>query len=469
MRRFFEALTRAWPHTAEPAPIPIPQVAVVAHHLRLFGLVPEPIPGGGPEGVCIVEGAAEAAEPARRAAAAGAAVAVLLPSERFCAVLGVARTAARSAQPSLFRGPLPGPAARLRSLCPTFRFAHPNGIAIVRDARNAAVWLWLAFGRGGILLVGSDLAADLVRYRQGDPAQAARRPEGNVWGFAGERPLYLFEDQLAGEAPHERHADWWAATLADTVANRLGRRPKPILPGAAPGAVVLTGDDDQAELQRYERQLRLLDGAPITYFLHPLTRHSRATLTTMLGRRSVDLGLHPDALATPGAYAELFAQQAEWFRQLTDRRALAVRNHGYLNDGYWGHLAAWRRAGIRISANLPGLDGRVLNGSLLPARVVDRGELSEHWSILTAIGDGILFIRGMDRTQSADCVLETAQRIRDSGIPGVLVLNLHPENVEAAEGMHRAVLELTNGGFHPWTIRQCLEWFAARDQETQCL
>jgi hypothetical protein len=184
----------------------------------------------------------------------------------------------------------------------------------------------------------------------------------------------------------------------------------------------------------------------------------------MLGRPSIDLGLHPDALDAPAEYGRLFADQARWFRELTGAPALSVRNHGFLNDGYWGHLPSWRAAGVRVSSNLPGLDGRVLNGSLLPARVADRSGLTEHWSILTAIGDGVLFVGGMDAEQSAQCVLDAARHIRESGLPGVLVLNVHPQNVTAARGLHRAALATIESGFHPWTLRQCVDWFANVDR-----
>jgi hypothetical protein len=183
----------------------------------------------------------------------------------------------------------------------------------------------------------------------------------------------------------------------------------------------------------------------------------------MFGGRRVDLGLHPDALDAPDQYAERLEEQLNWYRTLTGRPALSVRNHGFLNDGYWGHLPSWLRSGIRISSNLPGLDGRVLNGSLLPARLVFNEVLTPHWSVLTAIGDGVRYALGMNENDAGDCVWRTADSIRTSGMPGVMVLNLHPQNVSDTRAMHAAAIEVIRGGFLAWTMQDCLDWFESRD------
>jgi hypothetical protein len=109
------------------------------------------------------------------------------------------------------------------------------------------------------------------------------------------------------------------------------------------------------------------------------------------------------------------------------------------------------------------VDGHVLNGSLLPARVALEGQLTAHWSLLTAIGDGVRFALGMDEAQSAACIHALGQSIVTSGLPGVVVLNLHPQNVDETRSMHAAALDLVEAGFHAWTLRECLAWFAARD------
>lgn len=332
---------------------------------------------------------------------------------------------------------------------------------VVMTEEGGMVWSWLPRGEGGILLVGTNLSADLVRLRQGNPSKALERPGDPMWGIAGERPNYLFDQQMDGLPRHARPADEWCEVLASFIATKLGCRRRPLLPGGAPGAVVITGDDDQAYLEKYAEQLKLLGNTPITYFLHPLTRHTPATLTSMLGKSSIDLGIHPDALESPRDYARVLKEQCAWFERLVGKRASSLRNHGFLNDGYWGHLKPWVDEGISFSSNIPGLDGCAVNGSLLPARVYDKGYLTGHWSVVTAIGDGVRYVNGgKSDVESANCIFDLADAIRQSAIPGVMVLNFHPQNVGDTRAMHLAAREVIRSGFIAWNMRDCLDWFA---------
>lgn len=425
------------------------EAAVVAHHLRLFGVPPEAF-------VVLNRPQAEDVATAREALDRDLAVVAVLPDASFAGRFAVTVGEEIAPAPAVLRYGGDAPWSRLRTLHPYTVYAGGETLATDDGGRTS----WLA--AGALLVVGTDLGADLVRYRQGDPARAGDAPDA-IWDIAGERPVHLFEHQLEPARPFERHADHFAMALTDAVTRVTARVPEPLLPGGAAGAVVVTGDDDQAELATYDRQLGLLGGTPITYFLHPLTRHDRKTIRRLAGRRQVELGLHPDALDAPERYRERLHEQVGWFVGLTGRRPTSVRNHGYLSDGYWGHLPAWLDEGIAINANLPGLDGRVLNGSLLPARVVYDGTLTPHWSVLTAIGDGVVFVHGESGEQAADRIRAYAATLRSSGIPGVVVLNLHPQNLHATEAMHHAALDLVADGFVTWTLRDCLTWFAARD------
>ena len=58
---------------------------------------------------------------------------------------------------------------------------------VVVDDAGRVVWGWLSLDASGILFVGTDLAGDLIRYRQGDPAAAEngellRRHHGTIAG-----------------------------------------------------------------------------------------------------------------------------------------------------------------------------------------------------------------------------------------------------------------------------------------------
>lgn len=394
--------------------------------------------------------------------AQGGLLVALLPDERFCSELGIVAAPAECALPFEFSHAVAGQPRVLRTWHASWRFAGA-GRPMLRDGHGGNAWHLVDHGGGRVLLVGTDLGADLVLYRQGNPA--APRPEGALWDIAGERPIYLFERQIEGlSRSQQRQADFWIALLAEVLAEHGGARPESILPGGAPGAIVITGDDDQAFLDKYEEQLELLAGNPVTYFLHPLTRHTPDSMSRMFKGRPVELGIHPDALETPHEYARLLHEQCSWFQKLTGRRALSVRNHGYLNDGYWGHLRPWLDEGLRFSSNLPGLDGSPINGSLLPGRLVAGWQLSRHWSVVTAIGDGLRTIDGgRPDEECGRCVLDNAQEIRSSGIPGVLVLNLHPQNVSTVRHMHLAALEVIRSGFVAWTMQDCLRWFESRD------
>ncbi|WP_375788893.1 lipid II:glycine glycyltransferase FemX [Bradyrhizobium sp. Pha-3] len=438
--------------------------AFIAHHLQTFGFrqassiqVGEPV-------VLYRPSHADLAT-ARSVLAEGGCVVAVLPSAQFARDFGVETQAGSISSPTVLRARLADSKAwsRLRTLHSYMCFAADgDSTTIVENSQQEPVWLHRQTGdRGSVVFIGTDLASDLMRYRQGDPAAASKRPSDPMWGIAGERPNYLFEGQLAGESLRERPADWWCEALADALVRLCGRSRLPILPNGAVGAVVITGDDDQAALSRYAQQRQALGALPVTYFLHPLTKHTPETLKQLKAGRKVELGIHPDALEHPDKYAELFFEQARWFERLTGERARTVRNHGFLNDGYWGHTSAWNADGIRGSSNLPGLDGAIINGSLLPARLMLDDKLTEHWSVLTAIGDGIVFINNWDDRQSADCILGLADRIRQSGVPGVIVVNLHPENIEKTRGMHQAVVKLVEDGFIPWTMTECFDWFEA--------
>jgi hypothetical protein len=388
-------------------------------------------------------------------------VVVLSPDAAFSAERGLAQEVVADASAATFEGTDVAVPDGLRSWYPHRVLRGEAGEAVVTDGRARAVWRWLASPAGPCLLVGTELARDLTLIRQGCPT--ADRAATSRWGFDFERPDYLFEG-LAPEAPaFERMADSWCELLASLLVSRGAVARQPMLPDGAPGAVIVTGDDDQAAIAAYEHQLDALRGIPLTYFMHPLTKIDAAEQQRLFAGRVVELGLHPDALDAPERYPELLEEQAAWFEQRFGQGATAVRNHGFLNDGYWRHVSAWQRAGIAFSSNLPGLDGRLLNGSLLPGRLLLDGKMRDHWSILTAFGDGMVFALGMSDEDAAARVLELARKVEESGIPGVIVVNLHPENAQRIPCLHRAMHALGERGYVYWTMGQCLAWFCDRD------
>lgn len=349
---------------------------------------------------------------------------------------------------------------RLRTFHPALYFEGEGLIPVVTDRAGRMVWAFQPRADGGgLLLVGTDLAADLTLLRQGRPEAAHNRPAEAQWGFAGERPNYLFEAQLDPAQPFDRPADWWLWTLRDALVRHAGVAAHPVLPGGAPGMIVITGDDDQAPIEDYRAQRDLLGDLPVTYFLHPLCKLDRAGLDEIAAGRDIEWELHPDALETPGEYPQRLTEQSAWFEELVGRKPRLVRNHGFLNDGYWGHARPWLAQGIVGSSNVPGVDGRVVNGSLLPARLTLDGELTAHASLLTAFGDGAIFVHGWDAATTVEAVLASGRRIVESGVPGVLVFNLHPANHLRAAPMHLAAQRLLQEGFVAATLGGALDWF----------
>ena len=103
-------------------------------------------------------------------------------------------------------------------------------------------------------------------------------------------------------------------------------------------------------------------------------------------------------------------------------------------------------------------------GVPLPARLAFDGVLTDHWSVLTAIGDGVVFVQERQRRAAGDVVRAVGRRVLESGVPGVVVLNLHPQNIELTQDMHVAARELVQDGFVAWTMSDMIDWFGARDR-----
>jgi hypothetical protein len=346
-----------------------------------------------------------------------------------------------------------------------YECSEPRSSVLKSSSDGMVAWFWSELLNKNLLVIGTDLFHDLMRFHQGDENRCGtNNKQTATWGFDSERPMYLYEEQIDRQKPHERYADNWCNLLADTISAKLSVTLNSVLPNNAKGAVIITGDDDQAYLETYHKQQKILRGTPITYFMHPLTKHTKKTITELIASGNVDLGLHPDALDNPEKYAEIFSEQVDWFKNKFNVPPFSVRNHGFLNDGYWGHLNAWLQGDIKFSSNIPGLDGTVLTGSLLPARVIHNNILTDHWSILTAIGDGLIFVNKIDDKKGSEYIYSLADSIRSSQMPGVMVFNLHPQNIELTKHLHYAVLDLIKDGFVPMTIREAHDWFSKRKE-----
>jgi hypothetical protein len=329
---------------------------------------------------------------------------------------------------------------RYRALLDHAGFFGPDLTPIWTTARgHTAIGWWQHAGRRH-LLVGLDLVEELVRYTQGDPAKVMTAKDKTLWGFGHERAAYLFEDNLVRGSEMEPWADRLGFTVVRALSEATGLPLAAPLPGGAKGAILLTGDDDQAWLEKYENQRRILDGFPITYLLLPHTKHTRETLANMPA--NVEYGVHVDALEQPERYDQTCAEQTAAVRGLTGRRSRTVRNHGHLNRGYWTQLNAWQQNGLTLDFNIRGLDGTCPTGSYLPFRVRRAdGSWSDHWSLFSTFSDSMLGLQKWPEAKQIDVITKLTKSIESSS-PGVVVLNFHPQNVDDIPNVHRAVTAL---------------------------
>jgi hypothetical protein len=359
-------------------------------------------------------------------------------------------------------------AARRRMLRARETVYHPllehvsfRGEGIVplwQTSEGRAVLAWWEHGGQRDLLVGLQVAEELVRYTQGDPARASFPGNRNLWGAGHEQPAYLYEGHVVAGHELEPWADRLGATLADLLARASGLPLIRPLPDDAPGAVLLTGDDDEAWLEKYDEQLQLIGDFPITYLLLPHTNHTAETLQRLPA--NVGFGVHVDALEQPDAYDEVCARQTAAVRDLLGKQpARAVRNHGHLNRNYWEHLPAWEAAGLTLGLNVRALDGTCPVGSYLPFRVRrPDGSWSEHLSLFSTFSDSMLFLQKWSEEKQIKVIRGLANRIERTH-PGILVFNFHPQNVSSVPKVHRAVLGLAlRKGWKAFGAEDLLGW-----------
>jgi hypothetical protein len=311
---------------------------------------------------------------------------------------------------------------------------------------------------------------EIVRYRQGDPARADQnRAATGETPQQPERPHYLHEGQILPGYASTPWADRLGFLIAELCSRLTGVPLLEVLPGGANGAIILTGDDDQAFLENYDRQLRMIGGLPITYFLHHLTGHTRETIARMPG--NVTYGFHPDALDNPSDYDNLCERQCEVVRQIVPGPLRVVRNHGFLHNGYLGHLKVWEKLGLEMDVNYPGTDGTALNGSFLPLRVRRRdGTWSDHYTLLTAFGDGMIQpdVTGLTEREAVRRIGSVVRQI-ERDCPAALVFNLHPQNVAQTRKLHDAVLALAERpGWTAVGLIEFLDWVILRDRIRLC-
>ncbi|KWT91560.1 hypothetical protein [Candidatus Magnetominusculus xianensis] len=340
----------------------------------------------------------------------------------------------------------------------TFTGKCLNPLWVNNEGRS--VIAWYMDGKKKKLLVGLDVVEEIIRHRQGNPYSIRQTDTNNPDGIDIERPYYLFNEQLVQGFYMERWADNLGVFISEEF-SRISNCPlvEP-LPDGAKGLLCLTGDDDQAELKKYEKQLKIIKGMPITYMLLPGTRHTSETISKM--SPNVEFGLHPDALENPKNYDNICKEQAEYIRKLTMKPIRTVRNHCVLNNGYLGHLKAWEENGLKLDVNYPGGDGKMLNASLMPMKVRNLdGTWSDHYSLLSLFGDGMKYAFNLRIGTIIKKIREAVSKV-ENNFPGVLVFNFHPQNIDGTKRLHREVLSISKrNGWLAFGLESYLQWLDA--------
>lgn len=323
---------------------------------------------------------------------------------------------------------------------------------------------WFARDGRKILLVGLDVVEELVRYTQGNPNRVSFTGNRNLWGAGHEQATFLYSGHIVPRYELQPWADKVGNMLVEAIAVEADIPLISPLPGGVQGGIILTGDDDQAMLEKYEEQLAILGDLPITYCMLPHTNHTQETLARL--PETVEFGVHVDALERPGEYAELCNRQtAEVRKLLGDRPAHTIRNHGHLNSDYWGHLPAWEAAGLTFGLNIRGMDGTCPTGSYLPFRVRrPDGSWSTHTSLFSTFSDSMFFLQKWSEDQQIKVIEKLAAQIEETQ-PGILVFNFHPQNVGHVPRVHRAVVALARrAGWKAFGAESFRQWLDAIDK-----
>ncbi|HMM88269.1 hypothetical protein [Bradyrhizobium sp.] len=349
-----------------------------------------------------------------------------------------------------------------RALLPHVSFSGKSltPVLMTADGRTVVGW-WDHEGRQH-LIIGLSVVEETVRYTQGDPQKVFTAKDKTLWGSGHERSAYLYEDNIVPKFEMVPWADRLGFLLARLIADASGLPLLEPLPGGARGAILLTGDDDQAFLEKYDEQLGLLGDFPMTYIMLPHTKHTAQTLSAMPA--NIEFGVHIDALPDPAGYPSVCRAQTEAVRSLVGKPARTVRNHGHLNQGYWGYLPSWEECGLVLDLNTRGLDGTCPMGSYLPFRFLRQdGSWSSHRSLFSTFSDSMYYLQKWSTRQQVKRISGLAEQI-DGSDPGVIVMNLHPQNVSDFHDVHRTVIEL--GRQKGWTAlgaESYIDWLTTLD------
>jgi hypothetical protein len=248
--------------------------------------------------------------------------------------------------------PVVGRAATYRHLSEPRTLAylsHPGRY----DGESAAI-TETDVGRGKIIAFAFDLPLCVLLLRQGDPDRAEVIPPGD--GCA--RPSHLAADIGPNDAGWIPFADLLSRLFVDLVRHCLPA-PAPLLshlPGAAPGILLYSGDEDNADVASNDEEFDCIaaaGGRMNLYIIPTNTRSTPSDVQRYLARH--DIGPHPNLRPLDGSpVAERIAEferQIRMFQDMFQVSARSLRNHCTAWAGYMQPVEVMENLGVRMDAN----------------------------------------------------------------------------------------------------------------------
>ena len=209
-------------------------------------------------------------------------------------------------------------------------------------------------GSGRILAFAFDLPLCVLLLRQGDPDHAEVIPQGD----RTVRPSHLASSIGPSESGWVPFADLLARLLVDLV-RRYVPAPVPLLshlPGSAPGILLYSGDEDNADVASTDDQLSWIAeaGGRMNLYIIPIqTQSSEADVARY--RTHNDVGPHP--MLTSRYQEPLSARltelerQIRMFSEMFGVRSRSLRNHSTAWAGYLEPVEVMERLGVRMDGN----------------------------------------------------------------------------------------------------------------------
>ncbi len=214
-------------------------------------------------------------------------------------------------------------------------------------------------GRGRIVAFAFDLALCVLLLRQGDPNRAEVIPEST--GCA--RPSSMAIDIGPSDSGWIPFADLLSRLFVDMVRRYL---PGPVpllshLPGTAPGILLYSGDEDNADVASNDAEFGAVAAAGGRMNLYIIPNRTQSTaLDVERYRVQHDVGPHPNLRSLDGySISERlteFERQIRMFQDQFDTPARSLRNHCTAWAGYLEPVEVMEKLGM-------GMDGNYFSGT----------------------------------------------------------------------------------------------------------